>query len=135
MLEVKRIKNAKLKRLVKSAMAPWTLTWRTIMVDESEHLPFPPPHPGEVLREDILPALNMTVTELANHLGVRRQTLSPLIHGRRAVSVEMAQRLGKAFGNGARFWLALQMQYEIWRAEKDRPVDVAPLNWKANTAP
>jgi addiction module HigA family antidote len=104
------------------------------MANEDEHLPFPPPHPGEVLREDILPALNMTVTELANHLSVKRQTLSPLIHGRRAVSVEMAQCLGKAFGNGARFWLALQIQYEIWHAEQERPVDVAPLNWKAKAA-
>ncbi len=99
-----------------------------------ERLPFPPPHPGEILREDILPALNITVKDLAQHLGVTRQSLSPLINGRRAVSVEMAQRLGKAFGNGARFWLALQIQYEIWHAEQENPVDVAPLNWKAKAA-
>jgi plasmid maintenance system antidote protein VapI len=46
----------------------------------------------------------------------------------------MAQRLGKAFGNGARFWLALQMQYEIWHAEQEKPIHVARLNWKAKTA-
>jgi addiction module HigA family antidote len=104
------------------------------MADKEDRLPFPPPHPGEILREDILPALNMTVKDLARHLGVKRQTLSPLINGRRSVSVEMAQRLGKAFGNGARFWLALQMQYEIWHAEHDHPVDVAPLDWKPKAA-
>ncbi len=104
------------------------------MAVENERLPFPPPQPGEILREDILPALNMTVKDLALHLGGTRQTLSPLLNGHRAVSVEIAQRLGKAFGNGARFWLALQMQYEIWHAEHESPVDVAPLNWKAKAA-
>jgi addiction module HigA family antidote len=104
------------------------------MGNDDDRLPFPPPHPGDLLREDILPALNMSIKDLATHLGVTRQSLSPLVHGRRAVSVEMAQRLGKAFGNGARFWLALQMQYEIWHAEQDRPVDVAPLNWKGKAA-
>jgi antitoxin HigA-1 len=104
------------------------------MANDEDRLPFPPPHPGDVLREDILPALNMSVKDLAAHLGVTRQSLSPVIHARRAVSVDMAQRLGKALGNGARFWLALQMQYEIWHAEKEKPVDVAPLDWKGNVA-
>jgi antitoxin HigA-1 len=115
-------------------MARSTLTLRTIMANDEDRLPFPPPHPGDVLREDILPALNMSVKDLAAHLGVTRQSLSPVIHGRRAVSVDMAQRLGKALGNGARFWLALQMQYEIWQAEQKRPVEVAPLNWKGKAA-
>jgi len=75
-------------------------------------LPFPPPHPGEVLREDVLPALGMQVKELADHLGVSRQSLSYLLHEKRAVSVEMAQRLGQAFQNGARFWLALRRAQE-----------------------
>ena len=64
---------------------------------------FKPPHPGEYLREDILPALDMTITDLANHLGVSRPTLSDLVNEKRAVSVEMAQRLGQAFRNGTRF--------------------------------
>ena len=66
-----------------------------------------PADPGEILREDILPALGMQVKELARHLGVSRQTLSCLVNEKRRVSVEMAQRLGQAFKNGARFWLVL----------------------------
>jgi antitoxin HigA-1 len=104
------------------------------MGDDQNSLPFPPPHPGEVLREDILPALGMQVKELADHLGVTRQSLSSLVHEKRAVSVEMAQRLGQAFRNGARFWLALQMQRDIWEAEHKKNISVAPLNWKSNAA-
>ncbi len=95
---------------------------------------FEPPHPGEFIREDILPALNMTIKDLAKHLGVSRVALSELVNERRAVSLEMAQRLGKAFGNGARFWLALQMQYDIWHAEKSKKAAVEPLNWKSTQA-
>jgi addiction module HigA family antidote len=93
-----------------------------------------PAHPGELIREDILPELKMTIKDLAEHLGVSRVALSELVHEKRAVSVEMAQRLGKAFGNGTRFWLALQMQHDIWRAEQKSTVSVKPLKWKAASA-
>jgi len=92
-----------------------------------ERLGFAPPHPGSYIREDILPALGMTVTELAAHLGVTRPALSDLIHEKKSVSVEMAQRLGQALGNGARFWLALQMQYDLWHSEQSAKIKVAPL--------
>ncbi|WP_245269262.1 HigA family addiction module antitoxin [Rhodomicrobium udaipurense] len=69
------------------------------MVDEAKQgLPFRPHHPGEVLREDILPALGMTVKELAEHLGVTRQTLSGLLHERRAASVTWRSASGKRSG-------------------------------------
>jgi antitoxin HigA-1 len=97
-------------------------------------LGFPPAHPGEVLREDVLPALGMSVKALAAHIGVSRQSLSELINERRSVSVEMALKLGKAFGNGARFWLALQMQHDLWQAEKGDDVDVQPLDWEGKDA-
>ena len=57
----------------------------------------------------------MTIKNIARHLGVSRVALSELVNEKRSVSMEMAQRLGKAFGNGARFWLALQMQYDLAR--------------------
>jgi addiction module HigA family antidote len=93
-----------------------------------------PPHPGAYLREDIVPALGMSIKDLAEHLGVTRTTLSELVHEKRAVSLDMAQRLGKAFGNGTRFWLALQMQRDIWSSEKDNPVSVARLRWDDEAA-
>lgn len=94
-------------------------------------LAFKPPHPGELLREDILPAIDMNVTELAEHLGVSRQTLSEVVNERRGVSTEMAIRLGRAFQNGARFWLALQMQHELWLEEENFLGDVSPIEWSA----
>ena len=93
-----------------------------------------PPHPGEYLREDVLPALGMSIKDLAQHLGVTRTTLSELVNEKRDVSLEMAQRLGQAFGNGARFWLALQMQYDLWHAERDSSIRVARLRWRETEA-
>jgi len=104
------------------------------MADKNELLAFRLPHPDEYLREDILPALDMNVSELAAHLGVKRQTLSRLINERSDVSVEMAQPLGQAFGDGARYWLALQMQFDLWAARQSSAIKVPPLNWKANAA-
>lgn len=97
------------------------------MAIEKGQLAFKPPHPGEYIREDILPDLGMSVTQLAAHLGVTRQTLSGLINGKQSVSTEMAIRLGQAFENGARFWLALQMQHDLWQGQKNSGIKVAPL--------
>lgn len=97
------------------------------MDNEWEGPNFPPPHPGEYIREDIIPALGMSVKALADHLGVQRQTLSELIHEKRSVSVTMAIRLGQAFKNGARFWLALQMQHDLWHEERRFASRIEPL--------
>jgi addiction module HigA family antidote len=86
-----------------------------------------PSHPGEIIRETILPSLGMTIKDLAAHLGVSRAALSDLVHEKRSVSLDMAQRLGKAFGNGARFWLVLQIQYDLWHAERRSKIAVKPL--------
>ena len=104
------------------------------MANDAEEMRIKPPHPGEFIREDILPELRMTIKDLARHLGVSRVALSELVNGKRGVSMEMAQRLGQAFGNGPRFWLALQMQHDIWRAKQTSKVVVKPLNWKTSKA-
>jgi addiction module HigA family antidote len=100
----------------------------------SEAMQMEPAHPGALIREDILPALGMTIKDLAAHLGVSRVALSEVVNERRGVSAEMARRLGKAFGNGARFWLALQMQHDLWHAEQRSKITVKPLNWKRAAA-
>ena len=104
------------------------------MASDREQMKLEPPHPGEFIREDILPALSMTIEDLARHLSVSRVALSELVNERRAVSLEMAQRLGKAFGNGTRFWPALHMQHDIWHAEQNTKIVVEPLNWKSTQA-
>ena len=97
---------------------------------------FNPPHPGLTLRDDVLPALGLTVTQAAQQLGVSRVTLSRVLNGRAAVSPEMALRieawLGVARGGEARLWLAEQSAYDMWLAAlkfKSAPMRVqrAPL--------
>lgn len=97
------------------------------MGDRKNAPAFRPPHPGEYLREDILPALNMSVTDLAKHLGVSRNSASRIVHEKASISLDMAVRLGQAFQNGARFWLALQMQHDLWETERRSEIHVAPI--------
>jgi addiction module HigA family antidote len=80
----------------------------------------PPVHPGEILREDVLPALGLNVRETALKLGVTRQTLHRIIarHDPRPVTPDMAVRLGKLCGNGPKLWLNLQSAYDLWHAER-----------------
>lgn len=87
----------------------------------------PPTHPGEILREDVLPALKLTIVDAAKKLGVTRQTLHRIIAAEnpRPVTPEMAVRLGKLVGNGPRLWLNLQSAYDLWHAE--RKVDVRKI--------
>jgi addiction module HigA family antidote len=85
-----------------------------------------PPHPGETLKEDVLPALGLTVTEAAEQLGVARVTLSRMINGHAAISADMAIRLAQWLGGSAEVWLRLQLQYDLWHAEKNSKIKVKP---------
>jgi addiction module HigA family antidote len=77
-----------------------------------------PPHPGQSVRYDCLEPLGLTVTEGAEILGVRRQTLNNLVNGKTGISPEMALRLDKAFGEGCETWVRLQAAYDLAQAEK-----------------
>jgi addiction module HigA family antidote len=77
-----------------------------------------PAHPGEILREDVLPTLGLTVSEAARQLRVSRQMLHSILAGNSAISPEMAVRLGRFCGNGATFWLRLQTAHDLWHAER-----------------
>lgn len=76
-----------------------------------------PPHPGEALREDVLPALNMTVSGLARHIGYSRPQLSTVLNCRAAISADLAHRLELAGLGSARMYLAEQAAYDLWQAE------------------
>lgn len=78
----------------------------------------PPTHPGEYLRDEVLPALEVTVSEAARQLRVTRQTLHRILSGRSGISPDMAVRLGKFCGNGAGLWLSMQHAYDLWHAER-----------------
>jgi len=75
-----------------------------------------PPHPGEVIREDIIKALGLTVTSAAEILGVRRATLSDVTNGKASVSAEMALRPEKAFGVSMDLLLKMQAGYDAAQA-------------------
>lgn len=77
-----------------------------------------PTHPGEMLREDFLPDYGLTVTSLAEALGVSRQTVNELLRERRGVSPEMALRLSRLFGNTPEFWLNAQHAVDLWEASR-----------------
>ena len=77
-----------------------------------------PTHPGAILRDDVLPALGLSVSEAARQLRVTRQTLHRIMAGRTAVSPEMAVRLGKFCGNGPDLWLRMQAAFDLWHAER-----------------
>lgn len=85
----------------------------------------PPVHPGEVLREDVLPALGLSVAAVAAHLGISRQALHRVLAGTAAISPEMAVRLGKFCGNGPEIWLRMQAAHDLWHAA--RSVDVTAI--------
>ena len=77
-----------------------------------------PSHPGLIIRDDVLPELQLSANEAAEQLGMSRVTLSRVINGRSAITAEMALRIGKWVGNGPEIWLRMQGQYDLWPARK-----------------
>ena len=84
-----------------------------------------PTHPGELLREDVIPATRKTKAEIARLLGISRQHLHGILAERKPVSAEVSVRLGKLFGNGAGLWIRMQAAYDEWQAS--RAVDVSKI--------
>ena len=82
-----------------------------------------PTHPGEILREDVLPALRMNVSQAARELGVSRQLLHRILAGKAPVTPEMAVRLGKWAGNGPALWRGMQEAWDVWRGERARSAE------------
>ena len=87
---------------------------------------FNPPHPASILREDVLPALKLSVSEAARQLGVSRVALSRVLNERAGISVDLARRieawLGPENGGRAETWLRMQIDYDLWRSSKSRPL-------------
>ena len=82
-----------------------------------------PTHPGEILREDILPSLNMTQAEIALRLGVSRRTISQILHEHRPITADMAIRLARFLGGTPDSWLNMQLALDIWQLEHDNKRD------------
>lgn len=78
-----------------------------------------PMHPGEMLRNDVLPAIGKSKTEIARLLGISRQTLYDILDEKQPVTPAMALRLGKLLGNGPDLWINLQRAYDLAIAERE----------------
>ncbi len=80
-----------------------------------------PTHPGEVLKEDVITPLGLTVTEAAKRLGVTRKTLSAVINCQASMSPKMAVRVGLATKTPPESWLYMQVKLDLWFAEQVLP--------------
>ncbi len=98
----------------------------------------PAVHPGEVLREDVLPALGLSAGAAAKRLGVSRQHLHRVLACTHPVTVEMALRIGRLVGNGPGLWLGMQQNHDLRQAEqklKDELEKITPAEMPAPAAP
>lgn len=86
-----------------------------------------PTHPGEILREDVLPALGVSKVAFAKAIGLSRQNLYGILGERLPITTPTAMRLGKVVGNGPELWLTLQQRFDIAAAEKSMADELARL--------
>ena len=94
----------------------------------------PPVHPGEILREDVLKSLGLTVSEAAVRLGVSRQQLHRILACTHPITTEMALRIGKFAGNGPGLWLRMQQAYDLWHVESTMADELSKIETVASGA-
>jgi antitoxin HigA-1 len=82
----------------------------------------PPVHPGEIIKQDILPSVGLSVTAAAKSLGVSRQMLHDILAGRKPLSAVMCLKVSRLFGSTPELWMRLQASYDLKKAEQDKKV-------------
>jgi addiction module HigA family antidote len=82
----------------------------------------PPVHPGEIIREDILPEVGLSVTAVAKALGVSRQMVHDILAGRKPLSAVMCLKVSRLFGSTPEFWMRMQADYDLKKAAQNRKV-------------
>ena len=92
-----------------------------------------PVHPGAILRDDVLPAVGLSVSETARRLGISRQQLHRVLACTHPITTEMALRVGKFAGNGPELWLRLQQNYDLWHAERRLKPELDRIEAKASS--
>ena len=90
-----------------------------------------PPHPGELLRDEVIAALDLSVTEAAKRLAMSRVVLTRVLNGRAAISADLAVRLEQAGAGTARAWLAMQVNHDLWCAMQRKQPPVCRLQDEA----
>lgn len=98
-----------------------------ITIEELTMTMYKPPHPASILREDVLPALGLSITEAAKQLGVSRVQLSRLLNEHAAISTDMALRLEQWLNTtSAETWLKMQLAYDLWQTQQRGIPKVSP---------
>ncbi|MCF7929663.1 MAG: HigA family addiction module antidote protein [Spirochaetales bacterium] len=87
-----------------------------------------PTHPGEILLEDVIKPLGLTITEAAQKLGVSRKTLSELVNQKSSLSPEMALRISEATHTSPESWLSMQAKLDLWNALQKKPENVSEFH-------
>ncbi len=108
------------------------------MPPEARRRQRPSIHPGEIgeiLREDVLPALGLSVSEIARRLGVSRQQLHRILACTYPITTEMALRIGKLIGNGPGLWLRMQQNHDLWRLEQALKSELKKIEITETTLP
>jgi addiction module HigA family antidote len=91
------------------------------------HPDLKPAHPGELLREIVIPGTGKTKVEIARLLGISRQSLYDILSEKQGVTPAIAMRLGKMFGDGPEVWLRMQNACDIWELDRDLKKDLAKI--------
>jgi len=90
-----------------------------------------PPHPGEILKEEVVCSAGITVAEAARQLRVSRVTLSRILNGKSSITAAMALRLSIWLRTSPDVWMNLQTQYDLWRAKQEMNYDITPIKLAA----
>lgn len=91
------------------------------------HADLQPAHPGELLREIVIPATGKSKVEIARLLGISRQSLYDILAERQSITPAMAVRVGKMFGDGPEVWLKMQAAHDLWQAARDLKDELADI--------
>jgi antitoxin HigA-1 len=86
-----------------------------------------PTHPGELIREDLLPETGISQSQLAKYMGVSRRTVSEIIHERRKITTDIAVRLAKVFNSTPEMWLNMQQSIDLWEINKNHGQEYAKI--------
>ena len=86
----------------------------------------PPVHPGSILRDE-LQALGLSARKFAEHIHVPHNAITGIMNGNRAITAQMAIRLGKAFNTSPQYWLNLQAMHDLKRAQAEMPADARQI--------
>ena len=119
----RRVGPCALPEIIASRLVGWTIAQsRLILRTTTKQNALPPIHPGEFLREDILPETGLTVSAAAKALGVSRQMLHDILAERKPLSAVMCLKVSRLFGSSPEMWMRLQAAYDLKKAARDKKV-------------